>query len=52
MPAIPSRESSAAFYCRLPDGRVRVPTPEERSLFCSTGRYDECPVVRRYAFSR
>jgi hypothetical protein len=50
MPAIPSREQFAAFYCRLPGGRVRIPTPEERMLFCHAGRYDECPVVRRYAF--
>ena len=52
MPAIPSRADGAAFYCRMPGGRVRVPTPEERILFCRAGRYDECPVVRRYALSR
>jgi hypothetical protein len=38
----------AAFYCRVPSGRVRIPAPEEQALFCRSGRFYACPVVRRY----
>jgi hypothetical protein len=47
MPMAPDT-TGAAFYCRLPSGRVRVPTPEERARFCATGRYDLCPTLRRH----
>jgi hypothetical protein len=47
VPAVPSTKA-AAFYCRLPGGRVRVPTPHERVVFCLSGRYFACPAVRRY----
>ena len=46
-PAIPST-GTAAFYCRMPDGRVRIPAPDERVNFCASGRYYFCPVVERY----
>ena len=46
MPA-PS-ETAGALYCRLPGGRVRIPTPEERVRFCVSGRSDECPTLQRY----
>ena len=46
-PAIPST-GTAAFYCRMPDGRVRIPAPDERVSFCASGRYDLCPVVQRH----
>jgi hypothetical protein len=46
-PALPSTDEGA-FYCRVPGGRVRVPTPDERVLFCRSGNYYACPVVRRY----
>ena len=38
----------AAMYCRLPGGRVRVPTPDERVRYCSSGRYDLCPTLHRF----
>ena len=46
-PAIPST-ATTAFYCRPPNGRVRIPAPEERINFCASGRYHDCPVVQRY----
>ena len=46
-PAIPST-GTAAFYCRMPDGRVRIPAPDERANFCTSGRHNFCPVVQRY----
>lgn len=51
MPAAP-RSDTAAFYCRLPGGRVRVPTPAERVTFCRSGHYDLCPVVARHVRER
>jgi len=48
IPALPSTDS-AAFYCRLPDGRVRIPTRDERIRFCASGRYEDCPLVQGYA---
>jgi hypothetical protein len=47
-----SDTASAAFYCRLPGGRVRFPTPDDRVRFCVSGRYEECPTVRRYLRGR
>jgi hypothetical protein len=47
MPAIPSTDTTA-FYCRIPGGRVRIPTPEERARFCRSGKYYACPIVRRH----
>lgn len=51
IPEVP-RSDAAAFYCRVPGGRVRVPTPDERVTFCRSGRYALCPVVRRQARDR
>jgi hypothetical protein len=39
---------AVAFYCRLPGGRVRIPTREDQELYCRSGRFFECPIVRRY----
>lgn len=41
-------EADIAFYCRLPGGRVRIPTREDRARYCSTGRFGDCPTVQRY----
>jgi hypothetical protein len=40
---------SAALYCRLPGGRVRVPTPDEIGRFCIPRDFDACPVYERHA---
>jgi hypothetical protein len=40
---------SAAFYCRLPSGRVREPDRDERRRFCLSGCHRWCPFVQRYA---
>lgn len=34
-------------YCRLPSGRVRVPSHDELRRFCTKGDYHDCPVYRR-----
>jgi hypothetical protein len=47
MPGLPSVNVSA-FYCRVPDGRVRVPDPCERRRFCLSGSHELCPIVRRH----
>jgi hypothetical protein len=39
-------------YCRLPNGRVRVPTPAELGSLCFVERYRDCPGYRRWAKSR
>jgi hypothetical protein len=41
--------TSVGVYCRLPDGRVRVPGREEVKSFCLPGRYRDCPHYRRHA---
>ncbi|MDO8478748.1 MAG: hypothetical protein Q7W02_21625 [Candidatus Rokubacteria bacterium] len=41
-----------AVYCRLPNGRVRVPTPDQLGSLCFAGRYRDCPGYRRWARSR
>ena len=47
-PAQPGR-SLFGIYCRLPGGRVRIPTAEERVRFCQPGKHAECPVYERHA---
>jgi hypothetical protein len=36
-----------AAYCRLPHGRVRIPTPDERVRLCIGNRYHECLQYQR-----
>ena len=38
-------------YCRLPNGRVRVPTRDELASLCLGERYPNCPGYRRWARS-
>lgn len=49
-------ERLAAFpvgvYCRLPDGRVRIPSRDELVRFCTTGRHDDCFAYRRASLRR
>ena len=35
------------FYCRLPSGRVRIPTRDELATFCLAGHHQDCPGYRR-----
>jgi len=51
-PGPPSSVTGEGFYCRLPGGRVHIPTAEEIRSFCATYRYAECPVNRRWAPAR
>jgi hypothetical protein len=37
------------IYCRMPDGRVRVPPEDERRRFCLRGQFEQCPAYRRHA---
>ncbi len=30
-------------YCRLPSGRVRIPSHEELARFCTAGHFYDCP---------
>lgn len=34
-------------YCRLPSGRVRIPSHEELARFCAAGHYYDCPRFAR-----
>lgn len=34
-------------YCRLPSGRIRIPSRDELARFCSAGHHHDCPVYRR-----
>ncbi len=36
-------------YCRLPNGRVRIPTPEQLASLCTAGQHHNCPGYRRGA---
>lgn len=36
-------------YCRLPDGRVRVPARHELRAWCIPGRFESCPTHERHA---
>jgi hypothetical protein len=49
-PARPLHEDvRIALYCRFPDGRVRIPAPEEKRWLCLTGRWQECSVYQDHA---
>jgi hypothetical protein len=55
MPRSAQRAGGSAFplpaYCRLPNGKVRVPTRAEVASLCSDGHYVNCPGYRRWARS-
>jgi len=40
---------STALYCRLPDGRVRVPARDEVRRYCTPRDFDACLVYERHA---
>ena len=35
------------IYCRLPSGRVRIPSRDELARLCTAGHYSDCLVYRR-----
>ena len=37
-----------SVYCRLPNGKVRVPTPDQLAVLCSAGHYHDCTTFRRW----
>lgn len=47
-PALPEegRETAFAIYCRLPGGRLRMPSREELRRFCIRGDMFGCLVHR------
>jgi hypothetical protein len=50
LPAAPSTaRSTVAIYCRRPDGRVRVPRPDETHRFCFGPGWQDCPGVNDHA---
>jgi hypothetical protein len=54
-PARPSRGEDmpcGALYCRLPDGGVLLPSPVGLRQFCLSGRWQACPIYRRYRDAR
>jgi hypothetical protein len=38
-----------AIYCRFPDGRVRIPAPEEKLRLCLTQGWQHYPVSLDHA---
>ena len=42
-----SGRPTCAVYCRLPHGRVRIPSRDEVSRFCLTGYFRDCLGYRR-----
>jgi hypothetical protein len=46
-PGPPLSGTSDGFYCRLPGGRVHIPTRDEIRRFCD-GDFTECPVNQRW----
>ncbi len=47
-PGPPLSVTGEGFYCRLPGGRVHIPSAEEIRRFCATSRYADCPVNQRW----
>lgn len=35
-------------HCRLPNGRVRVPTSDQLAVLCGADHYHGCPTFRRW----
>jgi len=44
-------QAPSPAYCRLPNGRVRVPTQDQLVSLCVGGRYPSCSGYRRWARS-
>jgi hypothetical protein len=44
----PRAAPSFPVYCRLPNGRVRVPLPDQLMVLCTAGHYHDCPGSRRW----
>jgi len=40
---------SAAIYCGLPGGCVKVPDRDEIERFCVPGNFKRCPTYQRHA---
>jgi len=38
---------SISFYCRQPNGRVRVPPRDQVMFLCTAGHHHDCPGYRR-----
>ncbi len=39
---------SVPVYCRLPNGRVRVPTRDQLMFLCTAGQHHDCPGYLRW----
>jgi hypothetical protein len=54
VPAVSRRDDGvfpAPVYCRLANGRVRVPSRDELATLCTADHYHECSGHRRWAAS-
>jgi len=38
-----------AIYCRLPNGRVRVPRRDVTRRYCLPGAYEHCPTYLQHS---
>jgi hypothetical protein len=43
-----SLPSPVPVYCRLPNGKVRVPTPDQLAVLCGADHYHDCMTFRRW----
>jgi hypothetical protein len=48
-PGLPSSSPTRAIYCRLPGGRVHIPSADDIRRFCAAGAFGLCPVRQRWA---
>jgi hypothetical protein len=44
---VPLYPFPVAVYCRLPGGRIRIPSRDELARFCTSGHYHDCLAYRR-----
>ena len=44
----PPEKFSVPVYCRLPNGRVRVPARDQLVFLCTAGQHHDCPGYRRW----
>lgn len=47
-PQLPERLGSfpLGVYCRLPGGKVRIPSRDELARFCTSGHHYDCPLYQ------
>ena len=50
IPRVSGRKAvfSVPVYCRLPNGRVRIPTRDQLVFLCTAGQHHDCEGYRRW----